>query len=382
MLVCALPMPNYVIECEIRCAMAMLPGITGLSIRNNVGACMRRPTVSAGLVSGLVAYAHARGCEPGALTAATGIDLSRLDDPDSRLPLAAYLQLFDVAAKMLDDPALALRHGEAVGMSQISIVGLLMEASKTIGDAFLQMRRFGQLATQIDAVSDRPRFEMRQEAGRLFLVDNLPPTAPFRPLIESGFAWLACGPRRYMNRAPVIRVELVWPAPAHADIYEAVLRCPVTFGADRNALEMPPDALSWPVARNPHYVFSMLTRRAETLLDALNETGSVAGRLRALMAAELHTGTLSADQCARALGMSRQTLYRRLKVEGHSYRGVLDALRLQLAREYLEGGRTALAEIAYLTGFADPAAFTKAFNRWTGLSPGAFRDRNRRQTLS
>jgi AraC-like DNA-binding protein len=76
------------------------------------------------------------------------------------------------------------------------------------------------------------------------------------------------------------------------------------------------------------------------------------------------------DAIAAKMGQSRQTLYRNLKDEGVTFEQVLDDLRHRLALHYLEGKRVSVNETAYLVGFSDPSAFSRAFKRWTGHSPG------------
>lgn len=74
------------------------------------------------------------------------------------------------------------------------------------------------------------------------------------------------------------------------------------------------------------------------------------------------------DSVARALGLSRQTLYRRLKAEGTTFEQVLDGLRHRLALDHLRRG-LGVKQTAWRLGFSDPAAFSRAFKRWTGRSP-------------
>ena len=100
-------------------------------------------TVSAGIVSGLSAFAASRGADLHALYARADVDLGALDDPDARLPLETYKTLLRAAQEMCADPALALHWGEAVDMAEVSIVGLIMNASETMGEAFAQMQRLG-----------------------------------------------------------------------------------------------------------------------------------------------------------------------------------------------------------------------------------------------
>lgn len=84
----------------------------------------------------------------------------------------------------------------------------------------------------------------------------------------------------------------------------------------------------------------------------------------------LAAGPVRIDEVARALGYGRQTLYRRLKAEGVTFEQILDRLRRRLATRFLRDGRS-VKETAYRLGFSDPAAFSRAFKRWTGKSPSA-----------
>src|SRR5437588_7696532 len=81
------------------------------------------------------------------------------------------------------------------------------------------------------------------------------------------------------------------------------------------------------------------------------------------------TGEASMDMIAVKLGLSRQTLFRKLKTEGITFEKVLDELRHKLALHYLNGKKVSVNETAYLVGYSEPSAFSRAFKRWTGSSP-------------
>src|SRR5207248_5367579 len=87
----------------------------------------------------------------------------------------------------------------------------------------------------------------------------------------------------------------------------------------------------------------------------------------------LQTGEAKIETIARKLGLSRQTLFRKLKAESVTFEQVLDELRHKLAGEYLDGKNISVNETAYLLGFSDAAAFSRAFKRWTGASPRALK---------
>ena len=89
----------------------------------------------------------------------------------------------------------------------------------------------------------------------------------------------------------------------------------------------------------------------------------------------LASGEVGIERLARDLGYSRQTLYRRLKAEGVTYEQLLDGLRRRLGLRFMREGLS-VKEAAYRLGFSDPAAFSRAFKRWTGSSPSGMRTRH------
>jgi AraC-like DNA-binding protein len=87
----------------------------------------------------------------------------------------------------------------------------------------------------------------------------------------------------------------------------------------------------------------------------------------------LPSGTIRIESVARALGCSRQTLYRRLKAEGVTFADLLDGLRHRLALRFVREQGLSVKEASWRLGFSEPAAFSRAFKRWTGKTPGAMR---------
>jgi AraC-like DNA-binding protein len=90
----------------------------------------------------------------------------------------------------------------------------------------------------------------------------------------------------------------------------------------------------------------------------------------------LADGQPSQSQIARRLGMSVRTLHRRLAEDGQSFQSLVSRARREAAETLLRADDHSLAEIAFLTGFSDQSAFTRAFKRWTGMTPAAFRGRD------
>ena len=98
-------------------------------------------TVAAGLARGLVELAVAKGASEAALLERAGIARADLLDQDNRIPFTKYVTLMRAGKELANDPALALHYGETNDMSQISVVGLIANASETMLEAFAQLHR-------------------------------------------------------------------------------------------------------------------------------------------------------------------------------------------------------------------------------------------------
>jgi AraC-like DNA-binding protein len=338
-----------------------------------VGSSVGERTVSAGYARGLLELAVSKGADRQMLARVAGVSLADLADQDARVPFARYVALMRAAKEITGDAALGLHYGEAVDISEVSIVGLLGQASETMGEAFVQLNRYVKLIVDVDLGDSPQRFRMAFDRGGVWIVDTRLGANDFPELSESAFAQLICGPRRFDDRPFVKAVHFTHPEPAHRAEYDRIFRAPVVFGADRNAFQIDPLLQSQKVARLPRYAFGVLAEKADALLAALETCSSLRGRVESLLMARLHTGEVGMDGVAAKLGLSRQTLFRRLKAEGVTFEAVLDELRRRMAMDYLAARKVSVNETAYLVGFSDPAAFSRAFKRWTGSSPKQMR---------
>ena len=339
---------------------------------------MHEPTLSAGFARALMELAVQKGADRKVLAERSGIDLQELKDQDNRLPLAKYIALMRAAKELTHDPALALHFGEAYDLSELTIVALMSAGFETVADAMSQLERFGRL--MIDVEVDDPagrRLVFVRENGQLWLVDTRKNPNEFPELTESSIARMACSTRKMAGTLPLIKeIHVTHAAPAYRAEYDRILQAPVVFESSRNAVLMGDDSFltrKLPVTTSK-YLFGILSERAEALLKSLENSKSARGRVEGLLMPILHTGDPSMDTIAGKLGISRQTLYRNLKAEGTTFERVLDELRHQMALNYLSGRKVSVNEVAYLVGFSEPAAFSRAFKRWTGSAPRAFRD--------
>jgi AraC-like DNA-binding protein len=339
------------------------------------GAAMTEPTAGAGYARGLLQLAVSKGADPAALLRQAGVAASDLEDQDARIPVRTYVALMRAAKALTGESALGLHYGEQVDIAEVSIIGLIGQASETPLEAFQQLNRYVRLIIETDNAGG-DRFGMVFDRGGLWMVDNRQNPDDFPELTETAFAQLVCSPRRSDPTYGVKAVHVTHAAPPHQAEYERIFRAPVIFGSDRNALQLDEAWVGRRVARLPRYVFGVLTQHADELLRTLEGSKSFRGRVEALLMPSLHVGQPSMDAIAGKLGISRQTLFRKLKAEGVTFEKVLDELRYQMAADYLGARKVSVNETAYLVGFSEPAAFSRAFKRWTGSSPRAMRAAN------
>ena len=342
---------------------------------------MAEPTIAAGYPKAFLEFAVSRGADRRALLGRSRLRPDDLRDQDGRVPLSSYVALMGAGAELCNEPALALHFGEAVRLQDISIVGLIGEASETTEEARRQLNRYARLIVDEGDGQVSEHLELVREGGNVWLRYASPVYARHPPLAESAFARSICGARELFGAAEDFTkwpypkaVHFTHPEPAYRAEYDGVFRAPVVFGSDRNALLMDEEFLSLRLPRPRPYVFGVLSERAEGLLRSLESSKTTRGRVESLLVPILHTGDAGMDFIAARMGMSRPTLYRRLKEEGATFERVLDELRHRLALHYLGGGKVSVNEAAYLVGFSDPSAFSRAFKRWAGRSPRAMRN--------
>ena len=172
-------------------------------------------------------------------------------------------------------------------------------------------------------------------------------------------------------------VRFAHSSPPRPRDHEQFFKAPVCFGAGENALVLPRPVLELSCAAADPALLGMLDRYATERLRRTPASATFVDRVRAELSEELHDGDPSAEGLARRLKMSVRTLNRKLAAEETSYRQLLDRLRHRLAVRLLNDRRVSVSEVAFLAGFSELSAFNRAFKRWTGLTPSAFRQQRK-----
>lgn len=338
---------------------------------------MSDQTVAAGYVLSFIDLAVSKGVSRADLLAQSGITPDALSNADQRLAFADFVKLVRTAKTLSGDATLALQFGASRPFRDVSIVGLITHAATTMGEAFEELNRYARLVVEVEGHEVARRFAIVRRGDGVWIEDQRRNPNGFPELTESTWVRFVHEHKVYFPDRPpyVLDVHMTHAAPAHAEAYKTYFAMPVHFGAAWNALKIRESWLSEPTGNSNRYVFGVFNAHADTLLASLLASKTVRGQIEAALIPVLHKGELTLAAIARQLGFSRSTLQRRLQADGLTYEAILDALRQRMAIDYLASRKLAVSETAYLTGFSDAAAFTRAFKRWTGTTPGKFRSR-------
>jgi AraC-like DNA-binding protein len=270
-------------------------------------------------------------------------------------------------------PLSAVRAGHAVPYNAYEIVDYLASSASTLREGFERLGRYLRLARPdaafaIDESGPLPRVVLRDErrADDWFLDEwTIGVTLRgFRGSLGASFGPTAWGVRRSRPEpcpSVIEATQLVGVAPSYSERAAVLAFAPETW-----SLALP--------THNPR-IQSTLLAYAESLLADERKLAqgrapsATSQRVREVLAQELRDGEPTIDRVAKRLATSPRTLQRRLRDEATSFQAVLDALRAELAKRYLDEGRFDVAEVAFLLGYAEASAFARAFKRWYGAAP-------------
>lgn len=328
---------------------------------------MSELTIAASGARSLLDFAVSKGANRHALIDRAQIRPGDLDDRDNRIPFSRYVALMRAGQELCNDPALALHFGETIDVAEFSFVTQI--GAPSIAEALAVMNRYARLVVEVDD-GGSDRYVLSRSGGQLWLIDTRRNANDFPELTESSFARMVAQSRRFPEGSRLLKaVHVTHAAPSYRSEYERVFGVPIVFDSDKNGFLMDDAMLRFKPPVMPAYASQVLTAHAEELLEKLETSKSTRAQVERLLVPILKTGDARMETVARELGVSRQTLFRRLKSEDITFEKVLDELRHKMALHYLNGGKMSVSQTAHLVGFSDPAAFSRAFKRWTGSSP-------------
>ena len=192
-------------------------------------------------------------------------------------------------------------------------------------------------------------------------------------LLHRLFGWAIGG------HLQLVAVELSYPR-QFEEIHDLVFAAPLVFDAARPAIVFERALLQAPMMRTEAELDAFIARSPAGLLSRPAHEATVAEQVRRMVEHAIRdhrpAEIPSSDEVARRLAISPQTLRRRLAADGTAYRRVRDEVLRDAAVTSLVAGEESIAHLAIRLGFSEPSAFTRAFHRWTGNPPSAYRSAN------
>ena len=313
------------------------------------------------------------GIDPLSIMEQVGLDLASGANPDWRVSQPDFNQLLEACVTASGEEAFGLLAAEQLQPQVLHSLGLAWLASDTVYDGLQRLQRFGQL------VSTGLNLELAEDGDRIHLCLGLESfTTPIAPSAHD----YAVGIITRMSRltmgeflAPV-NIQMQRPSPLEPERWEYLLASRVEFGAVATRITWARSDIIEPLVTGGPQLARINDEHTQAYLDSFVDQ-STARRVVDQIVEKLPDGPPSQQQIAAALHVSNRTLQRKLKDEGASFKDLLQDTRMQLARKYLGSPGRSVVETAYLLGFSEPSTFSRAFKRWTGVSPADYRQQPR-----
>ena len=320
------------------------------------------------ILTGYAPLARSLGLSPERLARLVGLDLSTLNDLDSRIPARAFAELLERSAEAAKVEDFGLRLAESRDVGILGPIGIVIYQEPDLRSALRSLVRYLPVHNESLALC------LEEERGVALLSLEVRSAGPddVRQVTElslGAFFRILCrlaGPHWKPHR-----ICFEHRPPRHVVTHRSFFRCRVDFEQDCNAIVFPAVDLDAPLAMSD----AMLARYAHRYLDSIMEhrTASASEKVRELIRVSISSGRCSTDKVARDLGVDRRTVHRYLSETGGSFSSVLTEVRTEMATRLLYSRRP-ICDIANMVGFSSTAAFSRWFTQAFGCSPSAWRD--------
>jgi AraC-like DNA-binding protein len=305
------------------------------------------------------------------LLLSVGVDPEAPIDPKRMILDSDYYGLCERVVR--EDPhgvSVPLRVGTLMRSDDYGAFGLAWKSAVNLRGSYQRAERYGRVLTSVSA------YEVRSENGRTYMMLHREGKRRLGLRLSNEQTIVAITEiSREVSQQPFSPVAVYFKHPSPGDIsaHEAYFGCPVHFGADRDALEVSTEALITPNRLGDASISDFFDAHLDKELAELADDEGLGRRVRIQIAQALSEGVPTVADVADRLGMSNRTLQRRLSEQGHAFQDLVDEARQDLAERLLRRSDYALAEVAFLTGFAEQSTFTRAFKRWSGQTPATYR---------
>ncbi len=311
------------------------------------------------------------GIDPGTVVQRAGISADIVRDSSQTVTSAQYINFIRAARQTSQNPAIGLDIGVKTDLSLLGPVGYIELSAKTLYEAMKLSQRF-QRYFRIPSVIDVARNITDADYNMQILL-NTPQPDIHHILMEWG---VIASSRRVEELLGIAlkpkRVCLDYPPPSYAGQYEKLLGCEVLFDQPVTEICYPKTILDMPICGYDPDINKSILGLCERLTMKLQGHISISEEVCALIKERIGFFP-DIERVAEKMDISSRTLRRLLANQNTSYQKLLDQCRREIAEDCLLRTKMTIAEVAKLCGFSEPQSFSKAFKKWSGKTPGEFR---------
>jgi len=301
------------------------------------------------------------------LLADSGLAANQFEDPENLIPFREGSRLLGLCADRTTCAHLGLLIGKDTTLESL---GMLAELTKSAADVRTALQLLSRYLTLSDGgglltLSEGPRSAMFNYAIYEPGVERSEIVYDIVLATSWNILRALCG-RRWLPD----EVLLTRSRPVDLRPYRNFFRAPLRFDTEQSALVFKREWLDAPLATSDPARLHSLESRAREMES--RSTGDLLGQIRRILRRQLLSGNSSMEEVADELGMHRRTLDRRLQEKNAKFQSLVDEVRFQVSRQLLET-EMPIAAIAQSLQYANPAAYTRAFRRWSGTTPKQWR---------
>lgn len=333
-----------------------------------------RFTVAAHFLRVLTDYLSRHSLDSVMICRKAGIEDEAIEDPNGRIQYNKYSIACELASNKLNDPDLGLKLGSCIRIEHLGSHGFALASCSSGRELIAQHSRYSALTMDIA----HSEFEFSPSVSVRKWVSNLAGGKPLGRLQDDlNQASVITLARSFANREEISPnwVSFRHIEPEDISEYERVFRCPIRFGAEFTGMGFDTALLDIPMSYgNPQLRLVMENVCAQLLQkqgSSIEPTWLAIAKKTVVESFSL--GMSEIEIVAQATGLSVQEFKQKLSERDTSFRGFVDELRQRMALGYMRDPSFSLVDVAFLLGFSEQSAFQRAFKRWTGKTPGEFR---------
>jgi AraC-like DNA-binding protein len=308
------------------------------------------------------------GADADAVIAAAGLSPEVLADPENVIPFLSLGHLVEQAARATQNGHIGLLLGQKSSTRSLGYLGVLIENSQSVRGALDNLIRHFHLHDARGV----PILEVSKGTASLgyTIFENAVPGA--REIVDFAIASLFNVVRRLCGPSwQPIEIGLPRQRPRNTRPYENVFNAPLRFGAEHGAIVFSADWLAHPVRDAHPLIFGLVESHIEEL--EAQSVESFEARLRRLLRTLVLTRRCSLEAVSELFHLEPRTLARRMERDDIKFRALVDEARYEVARHLLADTSLAMTHVAAMLDYSEASAFSRAFRRWSGKTPIAWR---------